>query len=229
MELPCAVRRLVGTVTVTAQGSAPGHDTTNARWVLLLGHQRILPTGHQRVLSHGHGHAGVARMGSTATQHTAQRTGRATDALITRLGGSKRLLIAGGLLALCVAGGGASTALLTGGASSVTLHGAMMINPASDNEFGDNFSTVGGTCTGSGGYDDLSQGASVTIHDPTGKVIATGALQEGHGVDGIGCLFNWRITNVPREKFYGVEISHRGTVDFKATGIKSGFDTDIGD
>lgn len=163
------------------------------------------------------------------SQPATKRTDRAVDVLAARVGGNNRLLIVGAIATLCVAGAGVSAALLTGGASSVTLHGTMMINPASDSEFGDNFSTAGSTCSGSGGYDDLTQGASVTIHDPTGKVIATGALEEGHGVDGVGCLFNWRIPKAPKEKFYGVEISHRGTVNFKTAEIKGGFDTDIGD
>ena len=46
---------LVGTATVTTQGSQARYDTTNEEWGLLLGQNRGPPSGHQWGLFHGHG------------------------------------------------------------------------------------------------------------------------------------------------------------------------------
>lgn len=141
---------------------------------------------------------------------------------------SRRGAVVIGAVALAVAGAGLGVALASS-PSTVTLHGGMAIMPASDSyEFGENFSVTGKSCEGTGGYSDLAPGASVTIHDASGKVIATGTLGKGVGASGIGCILQWRISNVPKSNFYGVEISHRGTVTFSSKRVKQGFDTSIG-
>lgn len=88
----------------------------------------------------------------------------------------------------------------------------------------------GGTCQGSGGYADIRGGTSVVVHDSTGKVVATGQLEEGIGGPGIltdsdiafECKFPFTLEDVPRQKFYGVEVSHRGTVQFSAQQVSKG-------
>ncbi len=45
--VPCVVRWLVGTATVTTQGFTARYDTTNEEWGLPTGQNRGLPLGHQ--------------------------------------------------------------------------------------------------------------------------------------------------------------------------------------
>jgi hypothetical protein len=75
-----------------------------------------------------------------------------------------------------------------------------------------------GTCTGTSGYDDLTEGASVTLRDEHGTTIGTSALGPGT-LSGAGlskvCTFPFTITDVPTSaKFYAVEVSHRGAVTY---------------
>jgi hypothetical protein len=69
------------------------------------------------------------------------------------------------------------------------------------------------TCGGSGGYSDITAGTAVTVYNAAGTVLSQGALGTGHS-DGIGtCVFSLSAPNVPAgEKFYLVEVSHRGRI-----------------
>jgi hypothetical protein len=69
------------------------------------------------------------------------------------------------------------------------------------------------TCNGSGGYSDITTGTAVTVYNAAGTVLSQGALGTGHS-DGIGtCVFSLAAPNVPAgEKFYLVEVSHRGRI-----------------
>lgn len=83
-------------------------------------------------------------------------------------------------------------------------------------------------CGGSGGYSDITEGAAVTITDQGGTVIATGQLDAGHAEVGdsnrpISCTFTFSVLHVPGDKtFYGVQVSHRGAIQFSADRAKSG-------
>lgn len=66
-------------------------------------------------------------------------------------------------------------------------------------------------CEGVGGYDDMTEGATVTVYDSTGKVIGAGALMEGLAGDDL-CVWSFTVDNVPDAPFYQVEVSHRGKV-----------------
>ena len=77
-------------------------------------------------------------------------------------------------------------------------------------------------CTGYSGYDDITEGAGVTVYDSAGKVVATGALGTGKPVSG-ACSFPVTVSGVPEgSKFYQVEISHRGKVTVSASNAKAG-------
>lgn len=84
------------------------------------------------------------------------------------------------------------------------------------------------TCHGVGGYSDITPEATIVIHDPDGKVIATSELGTGEstGFDGgpvpAICRFTIWVTKVPEQKFYGVEVSHRGTVQFTEEQVRAG-------
>lgn len=110
---------------------------------------------------------------------------------------------------------------LSGGGSSVpksfTLTGAMTLT-------GDNV-PLGDTsedCTGYSGYEDIAAGASVTVYDSAGKVVATGALGTGKPKSA-ACVFPVRVPEVPGgSKFYRVEVSHRGQITVTAAEAKAG-------
>jgi len=67
------------------------------------------------------------------------------------------------------------------------------------------------TCAGSGGYSDIQAGAEVVISDDNGATLAITHLTGGSGLS-TSCEFSIA-TKVPAGKgFYGVTVSHRGTV-----------------
>jgi hypothetical protein len=81
----------------------------------------------------------------------------------------------------------------------------------------------GSTCRGSGGYSDIADGASVTVYDAAGKVDAVGAITKPAGLGVLGCTFSIVVPNVPNdEKFYQIEISHRGKVTVTADDARTG-------
>ena len=127
----------------------------------------------------------------------------------------KWLVVAAGVIALGVAGGGAIIAVVhSAGQTTRTIRGALDL--AQDTSgFGENFSGSGegSPCNGSGGYSDIGQGTAVTVHDATGKVVAEGSLDAGKILSG-DCVFTFSVAHVPDSKFYGIEVSHRGTVTF---------------
>ncbi|MDX3615347.1 hypothetical protein OG920_18775 [Streptomyces europaeiscabiei] len=79
-----------------------------------------------------------------------------------------------------------------------------------------------GGCEGSGGYDDITEGAAVTVYDAAGTVVATGQLGDSTLSSGT-CTFEVAVEDVPRgEDFYKVEISHRGTVQLSGDEAEAG-------
>lgn len=76
-------------------------------------------------------------------------------------------------------------------------------------------------CRGKGGYDDIAEGASVTITDAAGATVAIGRLGLGDRQN-TGCVFGFSVTDVPTGRhFYGIEVSHRGVVKFSEAELKS--------
>jgi hypothetical protein len=79
-----------------------------------------------------------------------------------------------------------------------------------------------GGCGGTGGYDDIREGTGVTVYGASGDVIATGALQDA-SYESYTCTFHVRVADVPKgEKFYKVEVSHRGTLQLTADEAEGG-------
>ncbi|WP_405593856.1 hypothetical protein OG741_37615 [Streptomyces sp. NBC_01410] len=98
------------------------------------------------------------------------------------------------------------TLLLTTGATSATID---------DSE-----------CAGGGGYDDIASGASVTVYNAAGDVVASGALGKGDQPDGSSlraCTFPVSVSDVPKgEKFYQVEVTHRGKISVSSAEAQAG-------
>lgn len=84
----------------------------------------------------------------------------------------------------------------------------------------------GNPCSGYDGYTDIAAGAPVVITDQGGAVIATGQLDSGTAVlDGdraSACVLTFAVPHVPDRPFYGVTVSHRGTLTYSAAQAKSG-------
>lgn len=88
-------------------------------------------------------------------------------------------------------------------------------------------STADQPCVGTGEYSDIRQGVQTKISDATGKVIALGSLGVGLTKDTYSqipgtdiCQYTIAITGVPDggDGLYGIEVAHRGTVNFTKTG-----------
>ncbi|MDN3355052.1 hypothetical protein QWU11_20875 [Actinomadura sp. DC4] len=119
------------------------------------------------------------------------------------------------MIVLVILAGAGAAFYWAGRPSPVTVSGTMTI-------VGD---VAGGrACTGDGGFEDLQDGTSVVVHDAAGKVIGTGRLGEGAGEQlvadtALRCRFAFRVPDVPRQRFYGIEVSHRGIVQFTAAEV----------
>ncbi|MER7126762.1 hypothetical protein [Micrococcus luteus] len=73
------------------------------------------------------------------------------------------------------------------------------------------------TCTTRGGYSDIQEGAQVVVTDASSTTIALGQLAHGSWDRHTGCVFFFNIPDVPADqKFYGVEVSHRGRLQYTA-------------
>lgn len=105
------------------------------------------------------------------------------------------------------AGGGSSSA-------STAVHGTLTLADGG-------YASIGTTCAGSGGYQDISAGVAVTIGDQAGKTLAVTSLGVG-GFGGGGCQFAFS-AKVPAATTYTVTISHRGTQTFTPADIPGGF------
>lgn len=132
-----------------------------------------------------------------------------------------RIALAVGAVAVLVTAG-AGVYVLMGGQAKVTLTGSMTLMPSAYMPSG----TAG--CTGKDGYDDIAQGTSVVVHDASGKVIATGQLGAGSIERGAFCVLPFRVPGVPEQRFYGVEVSHRGVASYTAAQAKRPLEMALG-
>lgn len=82
--------------------------------------------------------------------------------------------------------------------------------------------TAGQECNGTGGFSDIRENAAVTVRNEKDELIANGRLGPGEAVEVFAhededetvhwCEFSFRILNVPKARFYAVEVSQRGEV-----------------
>lgn len=88
----------------------------------------------------------------------------------------------------------------------------------------DDVIAIDGGCGGDydGGYDDIREGTSVTVYGADGDVVATGELGNSK-LGSYKCTFKIAVEGVPKgEKFYKVEVSHRGTLQLTAKEAENG-------
>lgn len=135
------------------------------------------------------------------------------------------LVLAGGILAAALVIGGLLLWLVPGkpaepeAPSTFELKGKLSL--ASTGAF-----SMAPKCGGKNGYDDINPGAAVVIYDAAEKVLATGSLGEGRYASGGGsgpCVFEFTVKDVPTgEKFYQVQVSHRGKIPVQAADATAG-------
>jgi hypothetical protein len=129
--------------------------------------------------------------------------------------------LAAGLIGLAtgaaIVGGAWAATGISSGPGTFTLTGSFALTDSVI----DDTST---DCRGSDGYDDIAEGTSVTVYNAAGDVVATGSLGDSTRGDDYGpCTFKVAVDGVPKgEKFYKVEVSHRGTVQLAADEAENG-------
>ncbi|MFF0575501.1 hypothetical protein [Streptosporangium saharense] len=88
------------------------------------------------------------------------------------------------------------------------------------------------SCVTTGGYSDIREGTQVVITDEASKTIALGSLEAGKpdSQSSALCVFPFSVQNVPGGRpFYGIEISHRGRLQYTAAQITMSLQLTLGD
>lgn len=115
---------------------------------------------------------------------------------------------------LDLAGSGAPAGIPANSGEAFDLRGTFTLNSG-----GYGYST----CGGSGGYSDISPGTAVTVYNAAGTVLSQGALGTGRPNGAGSCVFTLSAPNVPAgEKFYLVEVSHRGRIMVQPEDARNG-------
>jgi hypothetical protein len=91
-----------------------------------------------------------------------------------------------------------------------SLSGTFLLNGTKGEEF---LEGEAGSCSGTSGYDDIEDGAQVTVTNEANTVIGTGYLERSENID-LACRFYFTVPNLPVAKFYSIEVSHRGQVRY---------------
>ncbi|WP_159064574.1 hypothetical protein [Streptomyces olivochromogenes] len=142
--------------------------------------------------------------------------------LVTGLAGLAVGVVAVGLAWGLSSGGGAGTSPGAKPVKTFTMKGDMKL-VLSLHEALQQLSQ-GGQCMPrhSGPYMDIQEGATVTVYSASGKVVATGALQQGVP-SATDCTFPFTASGVPEgEKFYQVEVEHSGRKPVSAQKARQG-------
>jgi hypothetical protein len=85
-------------------------------------------------------------------------------------------------------------------------------------------------CNGPEGYTDITDGAEVVVSDASGKTLGIGMLSNPSASGSDTCNFTFTVKNVPAgKKFYGIEVTHRGTVKETEAAMKAGPALELGD
>ena len=130
--------------------------------------------------------------------------GTSRQRLINRLRTDRKAqLIAGGAFLVLLLG----VFLVTKGGSH-TIEGNMVLSGF----LADVYETDAGGCEGGSGFDDLAEGAPVTVRDGDGDIVGTSRLGKSTYVeDGGVAVCEWAFeVEVDDADFYEIEVSHRG-------------------
>ena len=72
-----------------------------------------------------------------------------------------------------------------------------------------------------GGFDDIAEGAAVTVRDSSGAIVGVGNLGGGRS-SSYGCNLPFAVAEVSSSELYTVEVNHRGEVTFTADEVTAG-------
>lgn len=106
--------------------------------------------------------------------------------------------------------------------ASIDISGTLVLTADSDG-----VTSVGGTCLGAGGYEDIDEGTEVTLTNESGTILGTGMLSTGTpAVSGLNtaCTFTFDFGQISgKAKFYSVNIGsgHRGKITDSAADLMS--------
>ena len=80
----------------------------------------------------------------------------------------------------------------------------------------------GDSCSGSDGYDDITEGAQVVVSDQSGKTLGTGVLGAGT-YDGDACVFGLAVRELPKASFYKINVGReaRGQLNYSLHQMKA--------
>lgn len=93
----------------------------------------------------------------------------------------------------------------------------------------DGFGAEGLPCEGKGGYNDIREGAQVVITDAKQATLAVGALGPGKRDEKQRCEFAFSLSAPAGHEFYGIEVSHRGRLQYPADRISRPLELTLGD
>lgn len=124
-----------------------------------------------------------------------------------------RLIVAGTVVVLILVAVGIALGIRAATPSTFTARGTFELSDTSD----------GNACGPPAGYTDLAAGAQVIV-STDGHTVGIGKLSTGVPTQGgLVCLYLFVVKGIPLgHKFYGVEISHRGTVQESAKDMMDG-------
>ena len=113
--------------------------------------------------------------------------------------------VAVGVVAIIVAG-----SVLAQHTATKTVTGALSL------EDGDTTSglDLNDTCSGDGGYDDITYNAQAVLEDGDGSTLATSNLTSG-SYDGLACVFHFTFDDVPKAGFYVFKVGHTTRGDLR--------------
>jgi hypothetical protein len=122
---------------------------------------------------------------------------------------------------LVVVAGGALAVWRLTSAGTLKVSGTVTIGRGGfERAGGDYLGATETSCSATGGYGDIRQGAQVVVSDAEGTTIALGVLGAGAAdLEGDGrarsCTWPFTVDGVPTgHAFYGVEVSKRGRIQF---------------
>ncbi len=88
----------------------------------------------------------------------------------------------------------------------------------------DDIGGIDSNCYGRGGYRDIQGGMSVTIKDGSGSILSTSSTDMGSALEKyeefiLACQFEFSV-EVPKAKFYSIEIGRRGELNYSLDEMK---------
>jgi hypothetical protein len=91
---------------------------------------------------------------------------------------------------------------------------------------------AGDPCINDPGYEDVTDGAQVTVSSPSGRILAVGRLGGGRLARARylkPCRFHFTVTGIPEGlPLYKVEVSHRGALTYSEADLRKGLTLTLG-